>query len=165
MSGVDFQQLQQMAQQAQMPPMQRQQQPPMMPQMQQMQQPMQMPMQPMQQQMQQMQPQFDLSQAIAAMQRQPMQSVQNPFFGGAIPMNFGLPQASQIPADFVIRQFTPGVFTRVPVNNFRNNPNNFVDYNNYGDGGDGGFGDDDGFGSDTSMAGDSTDGGIGDANL
>lgn len=99
MSGADLQQLQQMAQQAQMPPMQRQQQPPMMPQMQQ-----QMPMQ------QQMQPQFDLSQAILAMQRQPAQSVQNPFFGGAIPMDFGLPQASQIPADFQVRQFTPGAF-------------------------------------------------------
>ena len=133
MSGVDFQRLQQMAQQAQMPPMQRQQQPPMMPQMQQM--------QPMQQ-MPQMQPQFDLSQAIMAMQRQPVQQVQNPIFGGAIPMNFGLPQASQIPADFVVRQFTPGAFNRAPVNNSQNNPNNFVDYNNYGDGGDGGFGDD-----------------------
>ena len=133
MSGVDFQRLQQMAQQAQMPPMQRQQQPPMMPQMQQM--------QPMQQ-MPQMQPQFDLSQAIMAMQRQPMPRVQNPIFGGAIPMKFGLPQASQIPADFVIRQFTPGAFNRAPVNNSQNNPNSFVDYNSYGDGGDGGFGDD-----------------------
>ena len=105
MSGVDFQRLQQMAQQAQMPPMQRQQQPPMLPQMQQM--------QPMQQ-MPQMQPQFDLSQAIMAMQRQPMQSVQNPIFGGSIPMNFGLPQASQIPADFVVRQFAPGKFNAKP---------------------------------------------------
>jgi len=106
MSGADLQQLQQMAQQAQMPPMQRQQQPPMMPQM-----PMQM--QPMQQ-MPQMQPQFDLSQAIMAMQRQPVQQVQNPIFGGAIPMNFGLPQASQIPADFQVRQFTPGKFNAKP---------------------------------------------------
>lgn len=101
MSGADIQRIEQMAQQAQMPPMQRQQQPPMMPQMA----PMQMP---------QMQPQFDLSQAIMSMQRQPMQSVQNPFFGGAIPMDFGLPQASQIPADFQVRQFTPGVFSREP---------------------------------------------------
>lgn len=108
MSGADIQRLEQMAQQAQMPPMQRQQQPPMMPQMQQMQ-----PMQPMQQ-MPQMQPQFDLSQAIMAMQRQPMQQVQNPIFGGAIPMNFGLPQASQIPADFAVRQYTPGKFTPKP---------------------------------------------------
>lgn len=123
MSGVDFQQLQQMAQQAQMPPMQRQQQP--MPQMMQM--PMQMPMQ-------QMQPQFDLSQAIMAMQRQPMQSVQNPFFGGAIPMDFGLPQASQIPADFVIRQFTPGSFNRPQPTFDMNNQSNI-----YGDGGYGGF--------------------------
>lgn len=128
MSGVDFQQLQQMAQQAQMPPMQRQQQP--------MQQMMQMPMQ---MPMQQMQPQFDLSQAIMAMQRQPMQSVQNPFFGGAIPMNFGLPQASQIPADFVIRQFTPGPFNRPQPTFNMNNQSNMYGYNDYGDGGDGGF--------------------------
>lgn len=114
MSGADIQRLEQMAQQAQMPPMQRQQQPPMMPQMQQM--PMQM------QQMPQMQPQFDLSQAIMAMQRQPMQSVQNPIFGGSIPMNFGLPQASQIPADFQVRQFTPGKFNPEPKrSNFRLN--------------------------------------------
>ena len=99
MSGADIQRLEQMAQQAQMPPMQRQQQPPMMPQM---------------QQMPQMQPQFDLSQAIMAMQRQPMQQVHNPIFGGAIPMNFNLPQASQIPADFQVRQFTPGVFNAKP---------------------------------------------------
>ena len=141
MSGVDFQRLQQMAQQAQMPPMQRQQQPPMMP---------------------QMQPQFDLSQAIMAMQRQPVQQVQNPIFGGAIPMNFGLPQASQIPADFVVRQFTPGAFNRAPVNNSQNNPNSFVDYNNYGDGG--GIGDEGGFGgfNDTETGFDYSDDGIGD---
>ena len=48
------------------------------------------------------------------MQRQPMQSVQNPIFGGSIPMNFGLPQASQIPADFQVRQFTPGKFNAKP---------------------------------------------------
>ena len=105
MSGADLQQLQQLAQQSQgMQPnmgMMRQQ----LPQVQQM--------QPMQQ-MPQMQPQFDLSQAIMAMQRQPMQSVQNPIFGGSIPMNFGLPQASQIPADFQVRQFTPGKFNAKP---------------------------------------------------
>ena len=101
MSGVDLQQLQQLAQQSQgLQPnmgMMRQQLP-------QVQAP----------QMQQMQPQFDLSQAIMGMQRQPMQSVQNPFFGGAIPMDFGLPQASQIPADFQVRQFTPGKFNPKP---------------------------------------------------
>ena len=101
MSGADLQQLQQLAQQSQgMQPnmgMMRQQLP-------QVQAP----------QMQQARPQFDLSQAIMAMQRQPMQSVQNPFFGGAIPMDFGLPQASQIPADFQVRQFTPGKFNAKP---------------------------------------------------
>jgi len=33
--------------------------------------------------------------------------VLNPVFGGSIPMNFGLPEASQIPASFKPRQFTP----------------------------------------------------------
>ena len=101
MSGADLQQLQQMAQQSQgIQPnmgMMRQQLP-------QVQAP----------QMQQARPQFDLSQAIMAMQRQPVQQVQNPIFGGAIPMNFGLPQASQIPADFQVRQFTPGKFNPKP---------------------------------------------------
>ena len=153
MSGADLQQLQQLAQQSQgMQPnmgMMRQQ----LPQVQQM--------QPMQQ-MPQMQPQFDLSQAIMAMQRQPVQQVQNPIFGGAIPMNFGLPQASQIPADFVVRQFTPGAFNRAPVNNSQNNPNSFVDYNNYGDGG--GIGDEGGFGgfNDVETGFDYSDDGIGD---
>ena len=72
-----------------------------------MQQPRQQPLQPMQQSMQPMQ-QFGQQQsaynpfdAIAQMQRQPMQQpVMNPFFGGQIPMNFGLPEASRIPADF-----------------------------------------------------------------
>ena len=141
MSGADLQQLQQMAQQAQMPPMQRQQQPPMMPQM---------------QQMPQMQPQFDLSQAIMAMQRQPMQQVQNPIFGGAIPMNFGLPQASQIPADFAVRQFTPGVFDQVKKTNNINNSNRFYDpyYNyNYGEGDGSGSAGDDGNASADGMGG------------
>ena len=43
-----------------------------------------------------------------------MQQVQNPIFGGAIPMDFGLPQASQIPAGFQVRQFTPGEFNPAP---------------------------------------------------
>ena len=101
MSGADLQQLQQLAQQSQgIQPnmgMMRQQLP-------QVQAP----------QMQQARPQFDLSQAIMAMQMQPVQQVQNPIFGGAIPMNFGLPQASQIPADFQVRQFTPGKFNPKP---------------------------------------------------
>lgn len=148
MSGVDFQQLQQLAQQSQgLQPnmgMMRQQPSPQMPLMQQpMQgfQPQFLPQPVMPQQQQQQQGPFNLSQAIMAMQRQPMPQVQNPFFGGAIPMDFGLPQASQIPADFVVRQFTPGPFNRAPVNNFQNNPNNFVGYNNYDYGGYGNDGD------------------------
>ena len=65
-----------------------------------MQQPMQQSMQPMQQFGQQ-QSAYNPFDAIAQMQRQPMQQpVMNPFFGGQIPMNFGLPEASRIPADF-----------------------------------------------------------------
>jgi hypothetical protein len=143
MSGADIQRIEQMAQQAQMPPMQRQQQPPMMPQMA----PMQMP---------QMQPQFDLSQAIMSMQRQPMQSVQNPFFGGAIPMDFGLPQASQIPAGFQVRQFTPGVFNRAPMTY---NPN----FGNYDFGNGGGPAGANGPAGEGDSPGDSSDGGVGDA--
>jgi hypothetical protein len=55
--------------------------------------------------MQAVQPQFNPMQAIQQMQRQPvqMQPVQNPVFGGSIPMNFGLPQAAQIPTGYVPR--------------------------------------------------------------
>jgi hypothetical protein len=56
-------------------------------------------------------PQFDMNQAIQQMQRPPVpMQVQNPIFGGTIPMDFGLPQASQIPAQFTPRaaQFRPG---------------------------------------------------------
>jgi hypothetical protein len=56
-------------------------------------------------------PQFDVNQAIQQMQRPPVpMQVQNPIFGGTIPMDFGLPQASQIPAGFTPRaaQFRPG---------------------------------------------------------
>jgi hypothetical protein len=61
---------------------------------------MQQSMQPMQQFGQQ-QSAYNPFDAIAQMQRQPMQQpVMNPFFGGQIPMNFGLPEASRIPADF-----------------------------------------------------------------
>lgn len=50
------------------------------------------------------QPQFDPMQAIQQMQRPAVQMpVQNPVFGGTIPMNFGLPQASQMPAGYVPR--------------------------------------------------------------
>ena len=132
MSGVDFQRLQQMAQQAQMPPMM-----PQMP-MQQVQ-PQFMPQPVMPQQQQQQQGPFNLSQAIMAMQRQPMPRVQNPFFGGAIPINFGLPQASQIPAGFQVRQFTPGPFMREPVKVVQNIPTSIYDYNEYGE--EGAFGD------------------------
>jgi hypothetical protein len=55
-------------------------------------------------------PQFDMNQAIQQMQRPPVpMQVQNPIFGGTIPMDFGLPQASQIPAQFTPRaaQFRP----------------------------------------------------------
>ena len=45
-------------------------------------------------------PRYNPMQAIQQMQRQPVQQVQNPVFGGAIPMNFGLPQASQLPAQY-----------------------------------------------------------------
>jgi len=166
MSGVDFQRLEQMAQQAQMPLMQRQQQPPMMPQMPMQQvQPQFMPQPVMPQQQQQQQGPFNLSQAIMAMQRQPMPRVQNPFFGGAIPMNFGLPQASQIPAGFQVRQFTPGPFMREPVNVVQNIPTSIYDYNDYAAGG--GIGDEGGFGgfNDIETGYDYSDDVIGDANL
>lgn len=80
-----------------------QQMPQPMGQMPQMPQPMpQMPqMGQMQQPMGQMQPPqgYDPMAAIAQMQRPPVQ-VQNPIFGGAIPMNFALPEASRIPAGY-----------------------------------------------------------------
>ena len=95
-------------------------------QMQQSMQPMQQPLQPMQQLMQPMQ-QFGQQQsaynpfdAIAKMQRQPMQQpVMNPFFGGQIPMNFGLPEASRIPADFqsALQNFERGTPLPPPVDN------------------------------------------------
>ena len=68
--------------------------------------------------MQAVQPQFDPMQAINQMQRQPMQQIENPVFGGTIPMNFGLPQASQIPAGYVPRlsAFTPSQAPIAPVN-------------------------------------------------
>jgi len=87
---------------------------------------MQQPLQQMQQSMQPMQ-QFGQQQstynpfeAIAQMQRQPMQQpVMNPFFGGQIPMNFGLPEASRIPADFqsALQNFERGT-PPPPVDNY-----------------------------------------------
>lgn len=94
-----------------------------------MQQPMQQMQQPLQQMQQSMQPmqQFGQQQsaynpfdAIAQMQRQPMQQpVMNPFFGGQIPMNFGLPEASRIPADFqsALQNFERGTPPPPPVDN------------------------------------------------
>ena len=94
-----------------------------------MQQPMQQMQQPLQQMQQSMQPmqQFGQQQsaynpfdAIAQMQRQPMQQpVMNPFFGGQIPMSFGLPEASRIPADFqsALQNFERGTPPPPPVDN------------------------------------------------
>lgn len=56
------------------------------------------------------QPQFNPMQAIQQMQRPAVQMpVQNPFFGGPIPMQFGLPQVNQIPAGYQPRlsEFRP----------------------------------------------------------
>ena len=67
--------------------------------------------------MQAVQPQFDPMQAIQQMQRPQAQPVQNPVFGGTIPMNFGLPQASQIPQGYTPRLvgFTPSQAPIQPV--------------------------------------------------
>ena len=122
-------------------------------QMPQMQQQMPQQMQQMPQQMQQpmgMTPMgYDPMLAIAQMQRQPMQQVQNPIFGGAIPMDFGLPQASQVPIGYqsAMAQYRPSPFIRPPVpdpyqnsrNRNRNYYNNFDD--NVGSGGSEGEGD------------------------
>jgi hypothetical protein len=63
------------------------------------------------------QPQFNMNQAIQQMQRPAVQMpVQNPIFGGAIPMDFGLPQAAQIPAGYTnpLMSFKPAPFTAQP---------------------------------------------------
>lgn len=109
MSGVNVQQelqsnpalqplVQQLTQGMQQMPQPMGQMPQPMPQMPQM---GQQPMGQMQQPMGQMQPPqgYDPMAAIAQMQRPPVQ-VQNPIFGGAIPMNFALPEASRIPAGY-----------------------------------------------------------------
>jgi hypothetical protein len=95
----------------------------------------------MQQQMpQQMQQPMGMTQmgynpmlAIQQMQRQPMPQVQNPVFGGAIPMDFGLPQASQIPAGYqsALAQYRPSPFTQQNLPSFRNNRNNTETSDNY----------------------------------
>lgn len=56
------------------------------------------------------QPQFNPMAAIQQMQRPAIQPVQNPIFGGAIPMDFGLPQAAQMPVAYQnpISNFIPG---------------------------------------------------------
>jgi hypothetical protein len=92
---------------------------------------MQQPMQQMPQQMPQgfpgMQPGmgYDPMMAIAQMQRQPVQQAQNPFFGGAIPIDFGLPQASQIPAGYqsAMAAFRPSPFNQQNLPSFRNQGN------------------------------------------
>ena len=67
--------------------------------------------------MQAVQPQFDPMQAIQQMQRPQAQPVQNPVFGGTIPMNFGLPQASQIPQGYTpkLAAFMPSQAPIQPV--------------------------------------------------
>lgn len=77
--------------------------------------------------MQAVQPRYNPMQGIQQMQQMPMQNmqqmpvqnmpVQNPVFGGSIPMNFGLPQASQPPAGYVpkLASFQPSQAPIVPV--------------------------------------------------
>jgi len=64
-------------------------------------------------------PQFDPMQAIQQMQRPAVQMPQNPIFGGQvpIPMDFGLPEASRIPAGFraPAAQYRPGPFNPTPA--------------------------------------------------
>lgn len=59
-------------------------------------------------------PQYNPMQAIQQMQRQPVQiqPIQNPIFGGSIPMNFGLPQQSQVPIGYQspLSMFRPAAF-------------------------------------------------------
>lgn len=59
-------------------------------------------------------PQYNPMQAIQQMQRQPVQiqPIQNPIFGGSIPMNFGLPQQSQVPIGYQspLASFRPAAF-------------------------------------------------------
>ena len=141
--------------------------------MQQPQQPMQQPMQGMQQPMQSMgmsQMGYNPFMAIQQMQRQPAQA-QNPFFGGSIPMQFGLPQINQVPMGYVspLAGFRPGDFAEFKKNQGQNQLNTMINggyYNSYNDSvGDGGMGGNDGPPGEGDAPGDSTDGGVGDANL
>jgi hypothetical protein len=121
-----------------------------MPQMQQ-QMPQRMPQQ-MQQPMGMTQMGYNPMLAIQQMQRQPMPQVQNPIFGGAIPMDFGLPQVNQIPAGYqsALAQYRPSPFTQQQPQNSFMNQGGYYDPNDYymsqGDGTDGGGGDDAGQG-------------------
>ena len=66
------------------------------------------------------QPQFNPMQAIQQMQRPAVQMpVQNPFFGGPIPMQFGLPQVNQIPMGYQPRlsDFRP---SQDPIQRYQN---------------------------------------------
>lgn len=56
------------------------------------------------------QPQFNPMQAIQQMQRPAIQQVQNPIFGGQIPINFALPQVNQIPFNYQQPTYTPAPF-------------------------------------------------------
>lgn len=62
-----------------------------------------------------MMPQYNPMQAIQQMQRQPVQiqPIQNPIFGGSIPMNFGLPQQAQMPVGYQspMAMYRPAPFT------------------------------------------------------
>jgi hypothetical protein len=66
-----------------------------------------------------------------------MQQVQNPIFGGAIPMEFGLPQVNQIPAGYqsALAQYRPSPFVREPQFNPYQNNNNGNYYDSFNDGG------------------------------
>jgi hypothetical protein len=119
--------------------------------MQGMQQPMQQ-RQPMPQQMQQPMQAMGMSNmgynpfmAIQQMQRQPAQA-QNPFFGGSIPMQFGLPQINQVPMGYVspLAGFRPGDFAEFKRQNqnFSNNSGGFYNPNLYDGGANGSEGSD-----------------------
>ena len=79
----------------------------------------QMPQQMPQQMAQMPQQPFRLPTQMPQMPRQEFSyqrpEVNNPIFGGAIPMNFGLPSVNQIPADYVARQFKPSMTNPAPA--------------------------------------------------
>jgi hypothetical protein len=92
---------------------------PMPQQMQQMPQQMPRQVQQMPQQMLQMSQQpFRLPTQMPQMPTQDFSyrpQVSNPFFGGAIPMNFNLPSVNQIPADFAVRKYSPSMTDPAPI--------------------------------------------------